>query len=150
LSGQVSAISREAENLERAGKYEEAARQWEQLRSIYSPYPGVDTAVERLRNLAAQARSAAREASLVELRAALNTANYENARTLLQKGKQDFPGDREFVSIERRIEEGVSRRAKGQKLLVEGEKAFGKQKWQKGGKAFTEACEVAPSDPVIV
>jgi hypothetical protein len=102
---------------------------------------------ERIEQQAVQREARAQRVDL--LRAALTSADYKRAEDLLAQAKRDFPGDREFAEIEKRVREGIANRAQAEKLLAGAAKSADKGKWKKALESFQEANAAARSDRVI-
>ena len=83
------------------------------------------------------------------LQAALTSAEYKRAEDLLALAKREFPGDREFYEIEKKVREGLANRAQAEKLLAGAAKSVEKGKWKKALEAFQDANAAARSDRVI-
>lgn len=149
LAKRVDGIVKEAQGRERAETYDAALEQWSILRSIYPQYPGLDREVARVQQLQEQRRLANRADWLQKIQNILVTGDYERASAALQDAQREFPGERAFAEIEKRLQERLRLRGKAQKVLVDAEKAFSKKQWQKGTDRVRRACEVAQHDPVI-
>ncbi len=107
----------------------------------------VEQAKEASRLEAVRREARARRVNL--LQAALTSAEYGRAEDLLAQAKRDFPGDREFAEIEKRVREGIANRAQAEKLLAGAAKSVDKGKWKKALESFQEANAAAKSDRVI-
>jgi eukaryotic-like serine/threonine-protein kinase len=149
LAIRVAGIVSEAQARERAEKYEASLGQWSILRSIYPQYPTLDDEVARVQQSLERQRAAIRAGWLQKIQSILVTADYERAGGLLRDAQREFPNDRAFSEIEKRLQEGLRVRAKAQKVLADAEKAFSKRQWEKAAETIERACEIAGHDPVI-
>lgn len=149
LTKRVAGVVNDAHARERAEKYDAALEQWSIVRSIYPQYPGLEGEVARVQQLREQQRAANRSHWLQKIQSILVTADYERASAALQDAQREFPDDRAFADIEKRLQEGLKLRAKAQKVLSDAEKAFAKRQWQKGAETVQRACEIAGHDPAI-
>ena len=94
-------------------------------------------------------RREARSQRVNLIQGALASAEFKRADDLVAQAKRDFPGDREFAEIEKRVREGIANRGQAEKLLAVAAKLVDKGKWKKALESFQEANAAAKSDRVI-
>jgi eukaryotic-like serine/threonine-protein kinase len=94
-------------------------------------------------------RREARSQRVNLLQSALASAEFKRAEDLLAQAKRDFPGDREFAEVEKRVREGIANRAQAEKLLAGAAKLVDKGKWKKALDSFQEAIAAARSDKLV-
>jgi hypothetical protein len=154
ISGAMDA----AKKRQASGDLEGALGELEQVQGWYPEDRRLGDFERLLQERLGQAREASRlEAVRQEaksqrvnlLQGALASAEYKRAEDLLALAKRDFPGDREFAEIEKRVREGIANRAQAEKLLAGAAKSVDKGKWKKALESFQEANAAARSDRVI-
>ncbi len=154
ISGAMDA----AKKRQASGDLEGALGELEQVQGWYPEDRRLGDFERLLQERLGQAREASRlEAVRQEaksqrvnlLQGALASAEYKRAEDLLALAKRDFPGEREFAEIEKRVREGIANRAQAEKLLAGAAKSVDKGKWKKALESFQEANAAARSDRVI-
>jgi serine/threonine-protein kinase len=145
-SAMVAAKRRQA-----GGDPEAALHELEQVLGWYPEDRRLVDLQRLLKESIEQTREASRRKSqrVDLLQAALAGSDYKRAEDLLTQARRDFPGDREFAEIEKKVREGMASRAQAEKLLAGAAKSVDKGKWKKALELFQEANAAAKSDSVI-
>ncbi len=139
----VNSIVTRAHQHEEQGAFNDAVNDWEILRTIYSPYPGLKFEIERLQKRREQQSRIEAKTSLIEqIDAYLHSSDYSRALDLLEKAAVEFPKDAELGELEKLAREGVERGAKAQQLMAEGQDLCGQRQFADGLKLLREAYEL--------
>ena len=104
----LSGIVDKARALERQPDFLGAIRQWENLRSIYPRYPGLQDELSRLRDAFQKLRTERKLAIVKKIEEALESDSLDLSGNLLKEAETEFPGDEQLTALrllrERRLE----------------------------------------------
>jgi eukaryotic-like serine/threonine-protein kinase len=139
----VNSIVARAHQHEEQGAFNDAVNDWEILRTIYSPYPGLKFEIERLqKRREQQSRTEAKTAFIEQIDAYLHSSDYSRALDLLEKAAVEFPNDAELAELGKLAREGVERATRAQKLMAEGQELCAQRQFAEGLKLLREAYEL--------
>lgn len=150
MAALVNSIVAKARLCEEQGQYGEALAQWEILKTIYSPYPGLNVEIDRVvkrRDL--QVRSSAKARWVEQLDLHLESGEYARASELLELAKGEFPQDSELGELERLVSQGVTRASEARDLLAQGQALCAAKQVDQGMEVLTRAHQLEDRDPVI-
>ena len=146
----VNSIVAKARLCEEQGQYGEALAQWEILKTIYSPYPGLNVEIDRVvkrRDL--QVRSSAKARWVEQIDLHLESGEYAKANELLELAKAEFPQDSELGELERLVSQGVTRASEALDLLAQGQALCAAKQFEEGMEVLTRAQQLDDRNPVI-
>ncbi|MGA9039829.1 MAG: protein kinase [Terriglobales bacterium] len=139
----VNSIVTRAHQHEEQGAFNDAVNDWEILRTIYSPYPGLKFEIERLQKRREQQSRIEAKTSLIEqIDTCLHSSAYSRALDLLEKAAVEFPNDAELGELEKLAREGVERGAEAHRLMAEGQDLCAQRQFADGIKRLREAYEL--------
>ena len=139
----VNSIVTRAHQHEEQGAFNDAVNDWEILRTIYSPYPGLKFEIERLqKRREQQSRTEAKTGLIEQIDAYLHSSNYSRALDLLDKAAVEFPSDAELGELGKLAREGVERAARAQQWMTQGQDLCAQQQFADGLKLLREAYEL--------
>lgn len=146
----VNSIVAKARLHEEQSQYNEALAQWEIVRSIYSPYPGLNFEIERLvKRREQQARSAAKARWVEQIDLSMETGDWAAASEALRDAEAEFPGDAELAELAKLVHQGQQRAEEAQQLLARGQQLFNEHKLEEGLEVLTRAQQLDDRSPVI-
>lgn len=129
----VNSIVARARTHEERGQISEAVADMEILRTIYSPYPGLQFEIERLeKRREQQSRDSAKAAWVEQVDRRLGATEYERALEILQKAQVEFPNDAELVELQKLAQQGFERSSEAQRLLAEGQGLYANGEFEHG------------------
>ena len=136
----VNSIVAKARLHEERGQFTDALAQWEILRAIYSPYPGLSFEIDRLgKRREQQTRAEARARWVNQIDQQIAAGDYDRALALLRQGGEEFPDDAELGELEKLIQQGKEREGEAQRLLAEGQEMLAAGRIQEGLEALRKA-----------
>jgi hypothetical protein len=139
----VNSIVTRAHQHEEQGAFNDAVNDWEILRTIYSPYPGLKFEIERLqKRREQQSRTEAKTGFIEQIDAYLHASDYSRALDLLEKAEVEFPQDAELTELGKLAREGVERASRAQQLMADGQQLCAQHKFGDGLKLLREAYEL--------
>ena len=145
----INSIVARAHLHEGEGAFGDALNDWEILRTIYSPYPGLKFEVERLqKRREQQVRIEAKTRFIEQVDACLQSSDFGRAMDLLQGADVQFPNDPELKELEKLAQDGVQRKAESHRLMAEGQDLCAQQKPAEGIKLLREAFELDENNAV--
>ena len=136
----VNSIVAKARLHEERGQFTDALAQWEILRTIYSPYPGLSFEIDRLgkrREQQARVEGKARWVKQIDQHTA--AGDYDRALGLLRQAEIEFPDDTELAELQKLIQQGKDRLAEAQRSLSEGQDMLAAGRFQEGLEALRKA-----------
>jgi serine/threonine-protein kinase len=143
----VNSIVARAHHHEEEGAFVDAINDWEILRTIYSPYPGLKFEVERLQKRREQQSRIEAKTRLVEqIDACMHSSDYGRALDLLQQAKVEFPDESELVELEKLANDGIQRSTEAHRLMAEGQELCGQNRAAEGIKLLRDAYELDEHD----
>jgi serine/threonine protein kinase len=139
----VNSIVTRAHQHEEQGAFNDAVNDWEILRTIYSPYPGLKFEIERLqKRREQQSRTESKTGIIEQIDAYLHSSDYSRALDLLEKSAVEFPNDAELAELGKLAREGVERATRAQQLMTEGQDLCAQHQFADGLKLLREAYEL--------
>jgi serine/threonine protein kinase/cytochrome c-type biogenesis protein CcmH/NrfG len=145
-----SIISRSRAHEER-GQINEAISDLEILRTIYSPYPGLQFEIERLQKRRDQhVRDSAKARWVEQIDRQMEIGNYSRALDLLQTAQGEFPNDAELVELGKLAREGHERATQAEQLLAQGQQLCRQGKIDEGLDTFRKARQLDARNPVVL
>ena len=139
----VNSIVARAHHHEEESAYVDAINDWEILRTIYSPYPGLKFEVERLqKRREQQSRIEAKTRVVEQIDDCMHSSDYGRALDLLQQAKSEFPNDPELAELEKLANDGIQRSAEAHRLMAEGQELCGQDRAADGIKLLRQAYEL--------
>jgi len=146
----VNSILLRSRGHEERGQISEALGDLEIVRTIYSPYPGLQFEIERLqKRREQQARDSARARWVEQVDRQLETGNYSRAVELLQKAQEEFPNDPELVELEKQAQQGHERAIQAEQLLAQGQELCQQGNVGEGLETLRQARKLDERNPVI-
>jgi len=147
----VNSIVARSRAHEEKGQINEALSDLEILRTIYSPYPGLQFEIERLqKRREQQARDSTKARWVEQVDRQLETGNYSRSLELLQKALAEFPDDVGLIELEKLALQGQDRAAKAEQLLAHGRELCQQGRFDEGLEAFIKARQLDDRNPVIL
>ncbi len=146
----VNSIAAKARLCEEQGQYGESLAQWEILKTIYSPYPGLNVEIDRVvkrRDL--QVRSSAKTRWVEQIDLHLESGEYARATELLELAQGEFPQDSELGDLERLVSQGAARASEARDLLAQGQALCAAKQVEEGIEVLTRAQQLDDRNPVI-
>jgi serine/threonine protein kinase/cytochrome c-type biogenesis protein CcmH/NrfG len=145
-----SIVSRSRAHEER-GQITEAISDLEILRSIYSPYPGLQFEIERLqKRREQQVRDSGKARWVEQIDRQLENGNYSRGLELLQTAQTEFPNDPELIELAKLAHEGHDRATQAEQLLAQGQELCGQGKIDEGLEMFRKARQLDARNPVVL
>jgi serine/threonine-protein kinase len=136
----VNSIVAKARLHEERGQFTDALAQWEILRTIYSPYPGLSFEIDRLgKRREQQARGEARARWVKQIDQHMAAGDYDRALDLLRQAGKEFPDDAELAEIEKLIQQGKERGGEALRLLAEGQEMLAAGRFEEGLETLRKA-----------
>jgi serine/threonine-protein kinase len=146
----VSSIISKARTYEENGQFNEALERWETLRTIHTPYPGLDFEIDRVRKRREQQLRAEAKARWVEqIDRQLESRQYSRALDLLKSAAAEFPEDGELTALEMLAQQGQTRAIESQELLAQGKLLCEQGEVGRGLECLRKAWELDERDPAI-
>lgn len=146
----VNSIAAKARLCEEQGQYGEALAQWEILRTIYSPYPGLNVEIDRVvKRRELQIRSSAKARWVEQIDLHLESGEYARASELLELAQAEFPQDSELGEVERLVSQGLARAAEARDLLAQGQQLCATKRTAEGLEILARAQQLDDRNPVI-
>ena len=146
----VNSIVSRARSLEEQSLFNEALSQWEILKTIYGPYPGLNFEIERItKRRDQQATLAAKGRWVEQIDAFLELADYKRAEDALQEAREEFPSDLELSELEKIVHQGMERAAEAQGLLAQGQQLVAAHRMEEGLELLRRANQLDRQNPVI-
>jgi tetratricopeptide (TPR) repeat protein len=125
---------------EERGQFTDAVAQWEILRTIYSPYPGLSFEIDRLgKRREQQVRGEARARWVKQIDQHMAAGDYDRALDLLRQAGKEFPDDTELAELEKLIQQGKERGGEALRLLAEGQEMLAAGRFEEGLEALRKA-----------
>jgi len=136
----VNSIVAKARLHEERGQFTDALAQWEILRTIYSPYPGLSFEIDRLgKRREQQVRGEARARWVKQIDQNMAAGDYDRALGLLRQAGEEFPHDAELAELEKLIQQGKERGGEALRLLAEGQEMLAAGRFKEGLEALRAA-----------
>jgi serine/threonine-protein kinase len=146
----VNSIVGKARQYEERGQYNEALSQFDILRNIYAPYPGLEYETERLkRRRDEQIREEAKGRWVDQIDRHIAAGDYARARELVHTATREFPNDRELAGLERLAQQGVERSAEAEEWLSRGQELCFDRQFGEGLEALRKAASLDGRNAVI-
>lgn len=146
----VNSILARSHSHEQQGQINEALNDLETLRTIYSPYPGLQFEIERLqKKREQQAREEAKARWIEQVERQRETANYPRALNLLQKAGEEFPNDSELTELEKLVRQDFERSAHAEELLARGQQLCTQGNLSEGIETLRQARQLDHLNPAI-
>ncbi len=145
----IAEIGAEARQLEESRHYDRALAKWDTVRTVYPQYPDLKNIVTRVRGLRDRAQTDARQNWIDKIESSLSACEYDEASALVGQATQAFPWDTDLMELQERTETAVRQRAKAQKMVAEGRKAFSNQQWEAGAQMIMRAYQLTSEDSLI-
>ena len=147
----VNSIVLRARSHEERGQISEALSDLEIVRTIYSPYPGLQFEVERLqKRREQQARDSARARWVEQVDRQLETGSYSRALELLQQAQVEFPNDPELIELEKQAQQRLERAGHAEQLLAQGQDLCRQGNSAEGLETLRQARKLDERNPVIL
>ena len=136
----VNSIVAKARLHEERGQFTDAVAQWEILRTIYSPYPGLSFEIDRLgKRREQQVRGEARARWVKQIDQHMAAGDYDRALDLLRQAGKEFPDDAELAELEKLIQQGKERGGEALRALAEGQEMLAAGRFEEGLEALRKA-----------
>ena len=146
----VNSIVARARQYEERAQYVEAIGQWEILRNIYSPYPGIDLEIDQLeKRREQQSHEEAKSRWTEQIDRAMEGGKYDRALDLAGKAIEEFPNDAELTNLTALARKGLERSAEAKQLLEEGQQFVAEGRYQDGTEKLRRALELDDHNPAI-
>jgi serine/threonine-protein kinase len=146
----VNSIVARARQYEERAQYAEAIGQWEILRSIYTPYPGIGFEIAQLQKRREnQTQEEAKSRWTEQIDRAIEGGKFERALDLTGKAFEEFPNDAELSNLAALARQGVERSAEAQRLFEEGQKLCAGGRYEEGTERLRQAFEMDQNNPAI-
>jgi eukaryotic-like serine/threonine-protein kinase len=139
----VNSIVARARHHEERALFAEALSDWETLKTIYSPYPGLKFEIERLqKRREQQTRTESRTYWAVQIDSSMHSGDYSTALDLLQKARSEFADDTELGELEQLARNGIQRTSEAQELIQKGQILCAEKRFDEGAKFLRQAYEL--------
>jgi serine/threonine-protein kinase len=136
----VNSIVAKARLHEERGQFTDALAQWEILRTIYSPYPGLSLEIDRLgKRREQQERAEAKARWVKQIDQSMGLGDYDRALSLLRQAGEEFPADAELAELEKLIQQGKERGGEALRMLAEGQQMLAAGRFKEGLEALRGA-----------
>ncbi len=146
----VSSIVVRARSHEERGQINEALADMEILRTIYSPYPGLQYEVERLeKRREQQARDTAKAGWVEQIDRQLGIGEYTRALDLVQKAQAEFPNDAELLEVQKLAQRSFERAREAQHFLTEGQDLYQSGEFDQGLQLLRQSYKLDDRSPEI-
>ncbi|HEY2363236.1 MAG TPA: PEGA domain-containing protein, partial [Candidatus Angelobacter sp.] len=146
----VNSIVARSRTHEERGQINEALADMEVLRTIYSPYPGLQFEVERLeKRREQQSRDAAKAVWIEQIDRQLGVGEYTRALEVLQKAQAEFPSDAEMVELQKLAQQGYERSTQAAQLFADGQDFCAKGDFEQGLELIRKAHQLDDRNPEI-
>jgi eukaryotic-like serine/threonine-protein kinase len=146
----VNSIVARSRAHEERGQISEAVNDLETLRTIYSPYPGLQFEIDRLSKRREKiVRDSAKARWVEQVDRQLRVGNYAAALELLQKALGEFQGDAELGDLEKLAHDGQERAAHAEQLLREGQEFCQQGNFDGALEIFRKAIQLDDRNPVV-
>jgi tetratricopeptide (TPR) repeat protein len=146
----VNSIVAKARLLEERGQFTDALAQWEILRTIYSPYPGLSFEIDRLGKRREQQGLAEAKARWVkQIEQQMAAGDYERALVVRRQAGEEFPDDAELAELEKLIQQGKDRMGEALRLLGEGQEMLAAGHFQEGLEVLRKAHRQDERSPAV-
>ena len=146
----VNTILARARAHEEQGQISEALGDLEILRTIYSPYPGLQFEIERLqKRREQQSRDASKARWVEQVDRQLDLGSYPRGLELVREARVEFPNDTELVELEKLANQGLERAAQAERVLAEGQELCRQGNFDKGLETLRQAETLDNRNPVI-
>jgi serine/threonine-protein kinase len=146
----VNSIVARARQYEERAQYAEAIGQWEILRSIYSPYPGIEFEIDQLQKRREhQTQEEAKSRWTEQIDRAVETSKFERALDLVGKALEEFPNDAELSNLAALARQGIERSNEAKRLFEEGQKLCADGRYEEGTERLRQASELDERNPAI-
>ncbi len=147
----VNSIVARARAHEERGQINEGISDLEILRTIYSPYPGLQFEIDRLqKRREVQSRDSAKSRWMEQVERQLATGNFAKASELLQKAAAEFPNDTELGELEKRVNAGFQRAQQAEQLLAQGQELSQQGDLDQGLEILRQAHQLDDRNPVVL
>jgi len=147
----VNSILARARSHEQQGRINEALNDLETMRTIYSPYPGLQFEVERLqKRREQQAREEAKAGWIEQIDRQMEMGNYARALELLHNAQEEFPNDADLTELERLAQQSCERSTQAERLLARGQECCEQGKLAEGIETLCQARELDHLNPSII
>ncbi len=107
LNQVISQIAAAAQKLEEERRYDLALAKWETVSAVYPHYPGLKDIIKRVHDLKEQAHTNDRQDWINRIEHALNSRDYEQALSLIERANEQFPWDTDLTALQVRAEAGA-------------------------------------------
>ena len=135
---------------EQQAQFSEALSQWEIVRTIYDPYPGLSMEIERVvRRRDQHLRLEARNRWVEQIDRMLETQDYDRALALLVKAQAEHPGDTELAQLEKLARQGLEKAAEARRLVSLGQEECRVGRHQEGVAMLPRAYELDDRNPAV-
>ena len=146
----VGSIVARARAHEERGQINEALADMEVLRTIYSPYPGLQFEVERLeKRREQQSRDAAKAVWVEQIDRQLGMGEYTRALEILQKAQAEFPNNTELAELQKLAQQGYERSLQASHLLTDGQDFCSHGDFEQGLDLIRKAYQLDDRNPEI-
>ena len=146
----VSGVVSKARLHEDQGRYSEALDQWEVLRAIHSPYPGLDYEVERVKKRRdAQAFADAKAQWVTQIDRQLETRDYQRAQDSTRQALGEFPNDQELIELQKLAKQKEEKQAEALRVLEQGREALAQGRRDEGLALMRKAYAIDEGNPVL-
>ena len=146
----AASIVARARSLEQQEQYTEALTQWETLRTIHHRYPGLEYEIERLKQRRElQGRMQARQRWVERIEQHLGIKEYDAALKTCREALTEFPDDGELGALLKLAQQGMERRADGQRLLNDGRQLLDAGKVNEGLQVLRQAYSLDEHNSAI-
>jgi len=144
----VNSIVARARLHEERALFAEALSDWETLKTIYSPYPGLKFEIERLqKRREQQTRTESQTYWAEQIDSCMHAGDYPRALELLQKARADFPDETELAELEQLARSGIQRAAEAQQLIEKGQGLCSERRFDEGARLLRQAYELDQHSP---
>jgi eukaryotic-like serine/threonine-protein kinase len=139
----VQSIVAKARQYEERGQFTEAIGQWQIVKSIYPPFPGLSFELEQLeKRRELQSRDEAKSRWVSEVEAAIGAGEFEKAQEVAERALAEHPGDPEMEALRKGAGERIAKRSESERLLEEGTAACARADYEAAIKKLRQACEL--------
>ncbi len=146
----INSIVGRARQYEERGQMNDAAGQWDILKSIYPLYPGLDFEVQRLaRRREEQVTEETKARWLEKVDRHLGVGEYLKAREVVKEALLEFPGDKELQGLDSLAEQAMKRSGEANALLEQGQALIAGKKYEQGLAALRKAERLDERNPAI-
>ena len=144
----VNSIVARARLHEERALFADALSDWETLKTIYSPYPGLKFEIERLqKRREQQTRTESQTYWAEQIDSCMHAGDFPRALELLQKARSDFPDETELAELEQLARSGIQRTAEAQQLIEKGQALCSERRFEQGAELLRQAYEIDQHSP---